>query len=407
MCQAKSSKYPNGKRCLKHSKVSQYVIRVVMQRYGVDERTASSMLSELDKEGKHLPMASAADAQAFLDEKRFETATDGEISEHERLIRMNQLAKAKEEAKDGVAGSRLYAWKNLAKRVGQRLRQFAVIGFLAPTLVLTSCSAGNVTPSPSTTATGGAPTTSQTATPSSSTPSASTPASTTKTLPGNGKVVTDKYGSYEHVAPVGTKYNPDELIDNSWKTAGFSLNEVKSARKFVTDFVTTQAVDSSAADGDASQWKDWVQNESSKYISANELGAVTEDQSNGKRSGVIFSNPKGAISPTTRDGGVRLTKNSPFVNTITGYTEPYKRLQVEGNVIAAYRVSPESAIAALKKARPKATEAELRKQFPKAFNAKEDKLTLTFDFIYSVRPDGDSWKITGYSTTYKTEYAYN
>lgn len=404
MCQAKSSKYPNGKRCLKHSKVSQYVIRVVMQRFGIDERTASSMLSELDKEGKHLPMASVTDAQAQIDEWNFETATDEQISEHERLIRMNQLEKAREETKNGIAGSRLYAWKNLAKRVSARLRKFAVVGFLTPTLILTGCSAGTITSPQPTSSTGTS--TSQTASPTSS-PETSTP-SDVKTVPGNGQVVKDKYGSYEHAAPVDFPFDPEELVNNSWKEVGFAQSDVKSAHKWISEFVSTQGVDSSALDGtDRTLWDSWVKNEAAKYVYKDNLADVTRDHDD-VLSGIIYNNPKDAITPVARDGNVRISKEDVYINSITGYNNTgYKRLQLDGSVTASYRVSPESAIAALKKARPKATEAELKKQFPKAFNAKEDKLTIIFDFAYSIRPDGDSWKITGYSNQYKTTYAYN
>jgi hypothetical protein len=387
---------------LRNSKPSQYVTRVAMRLLGVDQSTVVSTLKELEREGRGLPQVSGEEAVAYFDDQARKTATSEIIDEHERTIRLNQLEKVREFVKNGVAGSRMYAWKNVVSRIGTKMRTFAVVGFLAPTLLLSACSAGTVTPSQSTSPSA-TTSTSQTATPAPSI----TANPNVKTIPGSGQVASDKYGKYEHAAPVKATID-DNGTDPSAKSVGFSNAEIKSAQNWVADFVSTQGVDSSAVDGDKAAWDAWTKANAAKYFDADNVKAIISNKDASERSSVIYNNPKDAITPLVRDGGVRISSEKLSVDTTQGFDNTgYKRLQIGGEANVAYRVSPEQAQAALKAARPNATEAQLKAQFPKAFNAKEDKLTLTFKYLYSVRPVGDSWKITGYSNTFQTAYAYN
>lgn len=402
MCRASND--PKGpKRCLKHAKVSQYVVRSAMTKFGVDERTAAQSLSELNREGKHLPEASGAEALAFVEQEKFIVSSDQDLSDHERKIQLNQLAKASTEVKSGVSGSHLYAWKNLASRVASKLRKLAYVGLLVPGLALAGCSAGHITTPSTGTSASSQPGTSQTSTPRPST-STSTPASNAKTIAGNGQKVTDKYGTYEHAAPVKATIDSSTEIASSVKKVGFTDEQLKSAEDFISNFVSTQTIDSTAVDGGSASYDAWVKANKGKYLVAANADQLVAGH-DGQEAALIFHTaPKGTLF--TRDGGVRIASEKLFIDSVEGYDDVYKRLQVGGTANVQYRVSSEASIAALKAAHPGTSEADLKAKFPKAFNGTDDVLKFDLTYLYSITPDGDSWKIGGYSNQYHTEYSY-
>lgn len=129
MCQSKEN---GGKRCVKHAAASKFVVRITRVKTGADAPFVEKMLSELNREGKKLSAPNKTEVQTWLETQKFATQYDPELSEHERLIELNQLSRAEREAESGVTGGQFHAWKNLMKTVKENWKRKLLAAAMVP-----------------------------------------------------------------------------------------------------------------------------------------------------------------------------------------------------------------------------------------------------------------------------------
>lgn len=400
MCQSKAQ---GGKRCFAHSSFSKFVTRFVQLKTGADDTMINETMRELNKEGKNLPDVSAAEANAWIDKKRFATELDPELSDHDRKIQLNQLDKAKDEAKDGVKGSHFHAWKNLMKRVVSKMKKpFIAVG-LAGVLTFGMAGCGQATNNNTPETTKSPTTTSQ----------PTTSAAPTKPATDNAhygdvialKKVTDSKGSYEQ-----TTIDPKDdsmifnksIVDPTATSAGFSDADLASAQKYAVTFVSQEGSDSVAVDSDAG-WAAWQKDQADKYIASGYKDTLLKPIGTFDRSAIILNDPNGSMPTVIRDGKPRLTTDVVSVSKISGGSDPSagKYVTVTGTSTVKYRVTDEVAQAWVKKNNPNISEADIKRLTPGLFDGKENSFNVSMDWNYTLVKDGSSWKIGGYNNQIK------
>lgn len=395
MCQPKSK---GGERCLAHSSFSKFVMRATKTKTNADDATIKQTMKELSKEGKDLPDVSPAEATAWVDTKRFATELDPDLDSHERTIQLAQLERAREEAKNGVKGSRFHVWKNLMKRVASKMKKPLIAVGLIGSIAFGA--AGCAQPAPSNPNGSGAPTSS----PSSS----SQPVDPARTY-GDVialKEVTDDKGTYQQTTVSDSddsmQYDASK-VDQTAYDAGFSDTDLESAQKWTAKFVAEQQADSGAVDSDAG-WEAWKENEGRQYIAAGTYDSIMTPAPGGDRSAVIYNNPSSSVPPLIRDGAPRIRDEKITVTGLSGGNDPSEGnyVWVSGTTETNYRATDEAALAFVKKQNPDASEQLLKETVPGLFDGKENAYKVNITWGYALVKSGDSWKLGGYNTDVKS-----
>jgi hypothetical protein len=402
MCQSKAQ---GGKRCLAHSKLSQFVVRIAKFKYKASDETIKETMHELSREGRNLPQASGQTVSAFIDKQKFATEIDPAYSSHERTILMNQLSKATDETKNGVDGSHFHVWKNFLGRIRNKMRKtvmvVGMVGVLSATLA--GCTGnGGVTPS---TSASPAPSTSisQSASPSPSATALGSVDLTTET------VKTPDGGSYLQVELPATsplyKYNKSIVDDDA--TSRFSKAEIASGQKFISDFVVTQGTNSIAVDGDKAGWAQWQKDYADQYIYASQKKAILSSAtSNGSdRSSFIMNDSNNSFPPLLNNGGSRIKTEDVTLSQVSGGDSSLgKYLSVFGEAKVEYVVDKAALKAQALKDNPSKTEADLKKDYPGLFKAAPVYVKTDLTFSYSLVKDGQTWKIAGFQNSATNDY---
>lgn len=387
MCQPKSQ---GGKRCAIHHAGTQAAIKSVSVQTSVPAENVQEVFSALNKEGKKLDAPSREEYLSFIEKERFITDIDPNLSERDKRMLLKRYAKA--ETENTPSGGTFHAWKNL---LGETVRKYgkaakkviATAGVVGMLSLVTACSGqgGAVNPNPTT-----APTSSVVA--------------ITGDIIANG-TVTDEFGSYTptKLDPKSSLYKLNESVINKDELSaqGFTTEDATAAQKWVLDFVSTEAVDSIALDSPAG-WDKWKAEVANKYFDASRAEVLLANATNGKTSNVIYNNK----IPVTfaRDGKARITKEDIKVSNIGAWSEGgAKYIEVTGQSVVDYRVSEKDNIKAYLAKNPGMTEESLKETNPSFFDGKDETVSVTIDWIYSLIKQGDgSFKLGGYNNTYKS-----
>lgn len=390
MCQPKSQ---GGKRCLAHSNLSRSLVRNVTVKTGAEEKLVKDTLIELSREGKKMDAPTPVEVEQFVDNQRFKNEIDPDLDAHERKIQLNQLDRAKEEVKAGVTGGAWHAWKNLHKRVSQKMKTAAkrTVATLGLSGVLIASLAGcggamndnnpnTATPAPtSTSQTTDTPAPSDSPTVAPGTPSTPNTSvggdSVVKTdTDGNPVVITDEYGSY---TPTTINPNDDSLTVNpstvspNVAAAGWSAEDVSSGQKYVATFVAEQTADSIALDR-TTGWDKWKSDVAPQYLDDQWRDSIINQAPPGTDRAVLISNNFNNITPDlARDGGPRVLSSNISVTEVDS-------VNVDGNNMLIYGGSYET-----------------------SYKTVEGKpLIAKSTWKYSITKSNDSWSITGYDNKY-------
>lgn len=405
MCQPKDK---GGKRCFRHAVLSMFSVRVTKVKTGADEKLVVSTLSELNKEGKNLPMPAPEEVAGWLAKKQFATSYDPDLDTHERKIQLNQLDRAKREVEQGVTGGQFHAWKNVTKEVRRKLVQRAAIVGIAGSIAFGAAGCGvqannvDTTPKPTT----------STSAPADPSASPSTPADSAlggdivvMTKDGKAVVIKDQYGSYEKVG-----LNPDDalnkkvdpsIIDSSVKDAGWSDQDVLAGQKFISNFIASESIDSTALDTGEAGYKDWVSKNQDKYIAPEFQSFIQNDTAEGA---LLNSQRGGEIAfQYARDGKPRVTGSnismSKIVNVDSGSEH---NLIFVGKYDAQYRASNKEVLAAYI---AKGYKKENVLQTLPQLKDENGYVTVngTMDYQYAIAKKDGNWKITGYTNSFNNQ----
>lgn len=307
-----------------------------------------------------------------------------------------------------------YALKDMTRETLRKFKIGAAGAAIAGTMVLTGCStpeSNNINPGIS-----ASPSDSSQPSPSSSssnpptnfnTTDGRTPAegdidksSTIMTVPKSlfqekiSSIVTDEFGTY---AVTSISYPSIDSVANK----GVSKAVLTSALEFYTDFLSTQVLDSVALDN-YSNYDDWVQDVAPKYIAQEFFDEVVNGQKNGQEAAVIFNNFTGTrdvsykenlIPVLLRDGGPRI-----FNKHIWGLkAEPVKGggIYIWGQGAATIMFDDASYLDWDRILFGPGGEALERMN-----DGKDQASQFKFQVGLTLIPDGDSWKIAGYSNSF-------
>jgi len=402
MCQPKDK---GGKRCFRHAVLSMFSVRVTKVKTGADEKLVVSTLSELNKEGKNLPMPAPEEVAGWLAKKQFATSYDPDLDTHERKIQLNQLDRAKREVEQGVTGGQFHAWKNVTKEVRQKMVRRAAILGIAGSIAFGAAGCGvqannvDTTPKPTTS-------TSAPANPTAE-PTASVDGDiVVVTKDGKAVVIKDQYGSYEKVG-----LNPDDalnkkvdpaIVDSSVKDAGWSDQDVLAGQKFISNFIASESIDSTALDTGEAGYKDWVAKNQAKYIAPEFQSFIQSDTSN---NGALLNTQRGGeiAFQYARDGKPRVSSSnismSKVVNVDSGSEH---NLIFVGKYDAKYRASNKEVMAAYI---AKGYKKENVLQTLPQLKDENGYVTVngTMNYQYAVAKKDGNWKITGYTNSFNNE----
>jgi len=402
MCQPKDK---GGKRCFRHAVLSMFSVRVTKVKTGADEKLVVSTLSELNKEGKNLPMPAPEEVAGWLAKKQFATSYDPDLDTHERKIQLNQLDRAKREVEQGVTGGQFHAWKNVTKEVRQKMVRRAAILGIAGSIAFGAAGCGvqanNVETTPKPTTSTSAP-----ANPTAE-PTASVDGDiVVVTKDGKAVVIKDQYGSYEKVG-----LNPDDalnkkvdpaIVDSSVKDAGWSDQDVLAGQKFISNFIASESIDSTALDTGEAGYKDWVAKNQAKYIAPEFQSFIQSDTSN---NGALLNTQRGGeiAFQYARDGKPRVSSSnismSKVVNVDSGSEH---NLIFVGKYDAKYRASNKEVMAAYI---AKGYKKENVLQTLPQLKDENGYVTVngTMSYQYAVAKKDGNWKITGYTNSFNNE----
>ena len=134
MCQAKSL---GGKRCLAHSAASRAFVRLVTRKTGANADMVQDTLKELNKEGRNLSAPTATEVKELFDRNRFVAEHDPDLDPKDSKLIVKNLIEAENEAKkQGVTAGAFHAWKNLMRRVTEKMKRgFKVATVLGLSLI--------------------------------------------------------------------------------------------------------------------------------------------------------------------------------------------------------------------------------------------------------------------------------
>lgn len=402
MCQPKDK---GGKRCFRHAVLSMFSVRVTKVKTGADEKLVVSTLSELNKEGKNLPMPAPEEVAGWLAKKQFATSYDPDLDTHERKIQLNQLDRAKREVEQGVTGGQFHAWKNVTKEVRQKMVRRAAILGIAGSIAFGAAGCGvqannvDTTPKPTTS-------TSAPANPTAE-PTASVDGDiVVVTKDGKAVVIKDQYGSYEKVglnpdAALNKKVDP-AIVDSSVKDAGWSDQDVLAGQKFISNFIASESIDSTALDTGEAGYKDWVAKNQAKYIAPEFQSFIQSDTSN---NGALLNTQRGGeiAFQYARDGKPRVSSSnismSKVVNVDSGSEH---NLIFVGKYDAKYRASNKEVLAAYI---AKGYKKENVLQTLPQLKDENGYVTVngTMSYQYAVAKKDGNWKITGYTNSFNNE----
>lgn len=400
MCQAKDK---GGKRCLAHSSVTKFVKRMVTVKTGASEQLVNETVKELSKEGKKLEAPKNSEVANWLDTKRFATEIDPDLNEHERKIQLNQIDRAQEEVKQGVTGGAWHTWKNLRKRVIEKMKNARkTVLAIGLTGALAFGMGGCFSTAPDSNGTIKPPTTT------------SAPAVDNVTYgdlitmkDANGKPVTvnDEFGDYTRITinpkDDSMRLNADTL-DPSVRQAGWNTKDVLAGQQWVSTFVAEEGIDSGAVDT-PNGWEAWKTTTANEKIAPEWVDAVVNSPTDGgDRSSVILNNNNSSFPVLTRDGSTRIDKSKVTVTKVSGATldDGTPILVVSGVANTKYRTTNENIINAFMKVNPEATREQIIDLYPAFAKEGDSKFDTTFNFLYGIRQDGNGgWLLTGFKNT--------
>lgn len=238
-------------RCLAHSPVSKFVVKVVTVRTNADESLVSKTLGELNKEGKKLPSPEAEVVKTWIDTEKFAAQYDPKLSEHDRKIQMNRLDRAETE---NVSGGHFHAWKNLHGAVRSKMTQkIAAAGLLVGMSVsLVGCFAN-----------GGANNNDQ--------PVPNNAPTSISQVMGSGEKVETETGTYEKITlnPDAPAYQYQPIPDDEavLSSMDWTYGDGEAGQKFAVDYMTKEFIDSTALEGGDAEYQEWYANSAPKYYS--------------------------------------------------------------------------------------------------------------------------------------------
>lgn len=230
---------------------------------------------------------------------------------------------------------------------------------------------------------------------------------------GKPDIITDNHGSYQKV-----ELNPNSkllktvdpaTINANVADGGWTKEQLLSGQQFITKFVGSESIDSTALDGGMDTFKTWVANNSSKYYDTeykDELLKADLTQSG------LVNNTAGSKESNipliyTRDGKPRMTSAAIDITDIQDYVNPaapdVHYLLYAGKFDVNYRIDNSELI---KAAEAKGyTKADVVKDLPQV--ADEKKKTVvhgTMNFKLYTRQLGDNeWKISGWANPFKND----
>jgi hypothetical protein len=210
---------------------------------------------------------------------------------------------------------------------------------------------------------------------------------------------TDEFGEY---AVTKMSYPSIDSVDNK----GVSKAVLTSALEFYTDFVSTEVLDSIALDN-YSNYDKWVKEVAPKYVSQEFFNEVVASQSNGKGGAIVFNNHNPLLNPSSnknispvlmRDGGPRIFNKHIW---------DIKSESVSGGIYiyasgAATIITDDSKGADWFDI---AFGTNVGKDAPFNKDGKPQVGQLNFGVGLTLVPDGDSWKIAGYSNSFSINNA--
>lgn len=393
MCQAKDK---GGKRCSVHQAGSKFSMRVAKLKTGADDATVKETFTELTKEGRPLPTPSKEEVEAFIEKKRFATELDPELDDHERKIELSQLARAEKEL-DSVTGASFHAWKNLRKRVAEKMKAIsariakpmAALG-LAGVVIFgaAGCGAQDTPSNPNAVAPA----------PTSSSAPASEPAATTLGDFVTTDKVTDEYGEYSHIT---ISPNDDSMTDystiqaSSVEAVGLTQEDAISAQQWVAKFAAEELLDSSALDG-TTGWDNWVATKADSFLDPAQKDTILLPLETSDRSGLLVNNAKNAYPVFARDGAPREADGKVTIISVSGHSQDGgSYIKVIGSAQTNYRYTDASAISLLSS--QGFTEDAIKASYPELYEQGDGLMPLNAQFTYYLsKKDNGGWQISGY-----------
>jgi hypothetical protein len=375
--------------------MSNYAVRSTEARTGAEHLLVRGTLTELNKEGRKLPAPSQEELAGYIAKEEFTTKYDPELTDKERKKELHQLERAKEEVKQGVKGSHFYAWKNLTKRVRDKMKK--ILAVTALTGLIAAGAAGCATTNNNGTNTNSEVTQSQQAD------------TQLQQLAGDSMdisntTVTDEHGEY---APLVARKDGPLYADTSsvWESSvtenGFTADDVKAAQKELagdfTSYMDSPALASSSNAYTITQsiFKDKLDTTSMTpdYISNPE-----------NYSALSINKQYDPILPVPiTDGGARWSGVNTKISAVrslkdTNTGKPYLVFDVQyvGDLRVTDQSAMDSAVVQLgsKQAAVKALKPEA--QDGTGENAYNIGGTLQMGFT----KNDNSWKITGWNSNY-------
>jgi hypothetical protein len=202
---------------------------------------------------------------------------------------------------------------------------------------------------------------------------------------------TDEFGEY---AVTRMSYPSIDSVENK----GVSPAVLTSALEFYTDFLSTEVLDSIALDNYANYEK-WVNEVAPKYVAAEFFNEVVDGQKNGQDAAVVFNNystlfnTKNVAPLALRDGQPRLVNKH-----IWGIkAEPSNNGIYISALGAATVLADDKSGAAWDFTLFGLPGGETLERYS---DGEPQSAQISFQVGLTLVPDGDSWKITGYSNSF-------
>ena len=221
------------------------------------------------------------------------------------------------------------------------------------------------------------------------------------TVDGQKQLVTDERGTYQKVqlaadSPLGLTVNTN-ILNPDVETQGFSEEDVLAAQQFLSRFIASEVLDSTALDRDLDGYRDWVTATGQNYWQQQwREGIVAET------SPALVNNGVGAEIAIryVRDGKPRLSHATISYSSITAATADYGTfLRFDGKYEADYRAKNADVIAAYEAAGY--SQDDTLSTLPKLGDENAESIVKgTMTFTFGVIKVGDQWELSGYQNNF-------
>ncbi|MFM1784874.1 MAG: hypothetical protein RLZZ579_1151 [Actinomycetota bacterium] len=237
----------------------------------------------------------------------------------------------------------------------------------------------------------------------------------------NGIVLEDSRGTWNQVELADNNAIFDRRYIVTAVPDGVSSNltddEMYSAAVWVVKFISSEGVDSIAADN-SNAWGKWVDEVAPKYLDPKSLKKLTGKPSyidhliGGSavdRSLIIINSQSGNFDGMLVRGGQRVV-NMGFDGEISAVASGSNKnaVTISGTFFTTYKIEDAWSLGDVRKKNPILTEEEIEMVAPKLFDNVPGKGDLRFSFSYTLLKQTDgAWKISAYENDYIFEPTIN